>query len=88
MHFTIEPVFAESPPQREAAMPRACCNCEALSFSRCAAATVPVSSGRSSMPSTRQSPRLAIHLILDNYGTYKTALIQRWLASARGSMCI
>lgn len=25
-------------------------------------------------------PALAIHLIMDNYGTHKTALIQRWLA--------
>jgi len=25
-------------------------------------------------------PALQIHLILDNYGTHKTALIQRWLA--------
>ena len=25
-------------------------------------------------------PDLAVHLILDNYGTHKTALIRRWLA--------
>jgi transposase len=25
-------------------------------------------------------PRLDVHLILDNYGTHKTALIHRWLA--------
>jgi transposase len=25
-------------------------------------------------------PHLAVHLVLDNYGTHKTALIRRWLA--------
>ena len=30
---------------------------------------------------------LAVHLIMDNYGTHRTALVRRWLANAPASMC-
>jgi transposase len=36
-----------------------------------------------------QVPRcLDVHIIVDNYGTHKTALISNWLTSASASMCI
>lgn len=40
VHFTIEPVLADKPAQREAATPNACASCGGLSFIKCAAATV------------------------------------------------
>ena len=44
-------------------------------------ATARLSSASSSIPlSPRYPPTLDVHLIVDNYGTHKTALIRRWFA--------
>ena len=36
----------------------------------------------------RRAIGLAVHLILDNYGTHKTPLIQRWMAKRHGSRAL
>ena len=35
----------------------------------------------------RVPKQLDVHIIMDNYGTHKTALIRNWFASARASTC-
>jgi transposase len=50
------------------------------SSASCIGAIAASSSGNSSTRSTSVLADLDVHLILDNYGTHKTALIRRWLA--------